>query len=545
MPAARGGRVSSRSFGAVRVILIALSLAAIAVVAGLLFFRYLKPGFSGDASSLLVSADSALSDPSRTEAAASLLDKAAAAVAAKGGGVESELAVLKRRRTLARLQPAIYGIPYMKAAVAAAERLPNAEELAAVVVDAALAAGVKKPEILETLRKYASRLGVDRFGALKTAAYIRMDALAAPSSSIPASALLAAADVYAAKTPDIAADLAVDAAISALLSGDTLTARTVVRDRLSRPDDLSPAIVRFLAEFFYDFGDARESAALFSRLAGEDNTLRRADASYLAGDADSARSSWQSASSGKKASVALYNLASSAKNVDETRAYLNRLRASAPDFAPAIILYSRLAGEKERQAALSAAASSKDVRVELEAARIDAPRVGIARTEARLWLITNRDPKSETAARWAAWYMASNGAVDEANRAALSYRQASGDASWVYFYTALAAARGGRVDEAEKAFEKAASVGGDWRLAANLAVLSEARQNPAEALKRYEIAVSLHPSRVESAELLLRTARIMKELGRETEARRSLEYALSLDPENRRVRSELRKSTSP
>jgi tetratricopeptide (TPR) repeat protein len=124
---------------------------------------------------------------------------------------------------------------------------------------------------------------------------------------------------------------------------------------------------------------------------------------------------------------------------------------------------------------------------------------------------------------------------------ARSFGKEAGVAPWSFFYEGLEKAREGKLDDAEKAFESAAAESGDWRLAANIAALYEAERKAGEALRRYEVAASLCASNADAAEIQLRIARLQKVLGRDTDARRTLEYALSKDPGNRRVRMELKR----
>lgn len=268
--------------------------------------------------------------------------------------------------------------------------------------------------------------------------------------------------------------------------------------------------------------------------------MRRADAAYLSGELGEARESWRRAAESAASPLPLYNLASGSASEAEALSYARRLRAAFPDFSPGIVLYSRLVGEEEGSRILSGAyAKTRDARVGIELVRSQASRTGTAGTIARSWLLLNADPGSETAARWSAWYAASNGEFEEARRLVRSFRGANGTPPWADFHAALAAAADGDLDGAEALFKNAAADGGDWRAAANIAALYEARRNPREALRRYELAVSLRPPKDAAAELQFRIAMLLKALGKESDARRTLEYALDLDPDNRKVRTEL------
>jgi tetratricopeptide (TPR) repeat protein len=526
-----GSRAAGR-VGVVRILLIAL--ATLVVAAAGVFFLLRHARGSGDAtdfSVLLDRIDDSLADPDRAIQTESMIEQAESFVRSRGLGVESELSVLKRRRDLAYLLPS-YADSYLEGALGCSARFPHSDLAAATVAEAAL--GMPGPQAEAVLREHLARLDGVAFGALRTFAEARLGSLSRPVSLLSPEPLLAAADAYA---DHDAALLAVDAALSALLSGDALTARGIARDRLARPDELPERALRFHAELSFDFGDRRDAAALFSRLPGVEAVLLRADSFHLSGDAASAKEAWLSAAvEGNR--IALYNLASASADPAEALAYARRLRSAAPDFPEGAVLFSRLASPEEADAALSEA---DDALTELELIRREAPRLGVDRTLARLWLLANAETGSEETARWGAWYAASNGRLQEAVRLVRSYEKENGPSPWGEFYLGLDAARSGRIDEAEAAFEKAAVESGDWHLAANTAVLSESRRDTREALRRYEIAVSLCAPGPQSADLQLRISRLLTVLGRSADARRVLEYALDQDPGNRRVRAELKR----
>lgn len=542
MPKTDDGRRPARQLNVVRLVLTLCAVLAIAAAGGIFFLRILPLSFAVDLPKTFSAIDAALSDPSRYAEASVLIGKAEKAVGTQEGGVESTISVLKRRRTLARLKSAEYGRAYLTSALAAAALFPSADITAAAVVDAALLIGDASADAVSALKSYALRLPSESFGALKTEAYLHLGELGSAGPALPPAAFLAAADAYLPRRPELAALLCADAAVSAFLSDDALLGRTILRDRLSDHDVLSPAVLRFLAEAAYDFGDKRESASLFSRIDDDASRIRRADASYLAGDAEEARLAWVGAAAGKNADIALYNLSSEARSAEEALEYARRLHSAFPLFAPGVVRLSRLSEAAEARTMLaSAMGKTQDPRIALESIRIDSPRLGTARTQPRLWLLMNANPSSELSARWAAWYLTVNGLHSEAARVVDSYRRIDPSAVWTDYYLGLDAARAGRLDDAEKAFERVAAAGGDWRSAANSAAVSEALRKPAEALKRYRIALSLKPGKADASELHLRCARLLKSMGKDAEARQMLEYAYSIDPDNRRVRMELKK----
>lgn len=531
------GRSRSGRVGVVRSLLAALCVSVVALAGGVASYRSRRPE-PDSLPSLLPRIDSLLSDPVLDADASALIDEADALSRKLVVGVESSLSLLKRRRVLASRKGGEYADRYLESALAATDRLPHADAILAAVVDAALRLPPKDSSSRAALAAFAPRLDPKAFGALRWAAERRLGTASAPTALVPPAALLAAAAAYERTDPAAAAAFTADAVIAALLGGDVLGARTIVRDFMPKHDGLSPAILRFLAELEYDFGDTANAAALFSRLPGPEAAARRADAAYLAGQGGAARSAWLASLDGPAAAASLYNLAASAASPAEALSYARRLVAAAPDFEPGAVLYSRLSGD-------SSHLRSRAGLAELELIRLESPLLGAARTRARLWLLLNARPNLEAAAEWAAWRLASDGDFAEAALVAEHFRKSTGgvalSAAWAAQFLALEAALSGRLEEAEKAFERAASAGGDWRVAANSALPAEARRNGREALRRYEIAASLGPDSPDAAEIQLRIARLLKSMGKPQEARRALEYALDLDPDNRTAKTDLKK----
>jgi hypothetical protein len=228
--------------------------------------------------------------------------------------------------------------------------------------------------------------------------------------------------------------------------------------------------------------------------------------------------------------IAWYNLASVSADPAEALAYARRLRSAAPDFPEGAVLFSRLASPEEADAALSEA---DDALTELELIRREAPRLGVDRTLARLWLLANAETGSEETARWGAWYAAPT-AAQEASVWSARMRKKT-DLPRGASSTSDLTPPFGRIDEAEAAFEKAAVESGDWHLAANTAVLSESRRDTREAFAATRSPFALR-SGPQSADLQLRISRLLTVLGRSAEPAGCWKYALDQDPGNRRVR---------
>lgn len=469
--------------------------------------------------------------------------------------VESGLSVLKRRRALASRFPE-FRSPYVAASIRLATRFPHAESAAAVAAEALLAAGE-----LTSAASYAARLTDPRFLPIKTAILIESKALS-DAGSLTAeaeTALLAASQVYASSDPSASSALAVDAAIVLLLTGDGKAALDVARERVgTSPVDAGGSAASFLAELEYDFGDASVAAALFSMKDGVASALRRADAATLASDYVTAREAWKTVVSSSTdptiAGIALYDLAATSSVAgltgqdearDEEAAYLERLLALDAGHAAGAVRLARLYPGKRGDAVLDRASAKRgDGLIDLERIRRASADAGPGKTIAALWLLMNRRGDDVRIPRWAAYYMETYGAVKDLQVVLATAKRKGIDEPWLDFHEALGAARAGKLDDAERGFSRAANTEGDWRLAADLAVVSEAQRSMKTALERYEIAASIALDPPSRAELQLRIARCLEALGKENEARRVLAYALELDPENRTARLALKRLNS-
>jgi tetratricopeptide (TPR) repeat protein len=100
-----------------------------------------------------------------------------------------------------------------------------------------------------------------------------------------------------------------------------------------------------------------------------------------------------------------------------------------------------------------------------------------------------------------------------------------------------------------------------WQASANLGLLLDIAHNPQEALQYYEIAAGMlapglvgqptadegipaagmAPEQRDAAKIQIRIAGVLRDLGKEQESIRALDYALDLDPENLEARIEKRR----
>lgn len=394
-----------------------------------------------------------------------------------------------------------------------------------------------------------------------------------PSSSARPSVVVLDAGARIAETAgaaELAAAFWTDAVLERLVSGDGAGVSLLLSDpdsgarrSAAAAGDGRPATA--LGEAAFSLGDYATARSLFAVSGTSVGKLRAADAAYLAGDVAGARAIWEglfsaaagsvSALSGVGPEAAYSYAATSAGSAERTEA-ARQVLDLYPGFEAAAVLLSRgLADPSAAMAVLSpfvdtepsggpssgppAAGSGapmlggNDGLAALETLRRSAAGLDPWRAAPVLWLAFNGQPHDERFARWCAWRFSSAGDYREALRVAATYRRTGGDRPWMAYYEGLVAAMDGDTVGAETLFRRASPDSSSWRIAANLGAIEESRRNPAAALRLFETAISMVPDPARKSALLVASARQLSSLGRESDRRRVLEYALSLDPLNR------------
>jgi predicted negative regulator of RcsB-dependent stress response len=503
------------------------------------------------------------------------LDRELAKLEQRAGGVESWLSVLKRRRRLARLDHR-YMPAYRQAARRARQAFPYSEPLAALASAALLQDAAISREAEAELRDCLPLFTDSRLQTLRLSLHVLLGDLKNPgaASALPRdiSLLELGGSFSAAEREIIAGDLAIlklldgnapaaAAEIQAVLSAYSPRGGRERQDAASSPPD---DFFRFAAEYHYDFGDLLRSAELFSWLPGEAALLRQADALWLAGYADNARTIWSilAASAPGSTARALYNLAMSAENRAAATALLERLAARGGDSAPlspdgtgrryGLIRYSRLFDAPRALAILGTLGgpgsgtepgAAVNALVELEILRRRTETAGTGRLAAETWLLLGRYPEDENLFRWAAWLfdLQRNYAESDVLLKTAARRGFAGQ--WLALHEALRLLREGNYDAAETILASIPAESASWTIAANRGRILEARRDPARALECYETAAALLEKKRSNAEtasrIQFRVAQCLTSLGRPGESRRVLEYALDLNPDNLSARLEL------
>jgi tetratricopeptide (TPR) repeat protein len=500
----------------------------------------------------------------------------------KAETAEYWLSVLKRRRQLAGVSSRCLEA-YRESARRAAAAYPWSQSIAAVAAAALIRDAALTPAAQAELRELLPLLADSSYAPLRISLHVLAGDFKNPASlgadfEKRRTALL---DLSSAHLQDFSFSeiqaVAADLAMVKLLSGDIIGATAELQGIFSRTGDQPPSeeFLRFAAEYYYDFGGLLRSAELFSHISGDEALLRQADALWLAGLSENARLLWSMTNSPRS----LYNLALTAPSRNEEASLLERL-AALPDTPTAamtantagvsanaaeataaalsrqygLIRYSRLLAAPQALAILESAADKKSpawplVDLEMLKRRAEAQQTG--RTVAETWLLLDRHPENEDLYHWAAWYFDYQRNYNETAMLLRNAARHQFGGNWVSLFTAIGLMRDGDLDSAGEILtalvtdKSGQSAKAAWPAMANLGLIWEANRSFTRALEYYELAAAALPPQaglqtsVPASKIQSRIARCFNALGRPQEARRALEYALDLNPDNLNARLEL------
>lgn len=459
----------------------------------------------------------------------------------KAIGVESRLSVLKRRRDLARIHPPSTE-NYNNSIKRSLKAYPQSQPLAAFAAAALVRDSAVTRQGREQLREWLSLLDEPAFNSLRLSLHVLLGDFRSPQS--------------ASRLPqDIVSDgseiITTDLAILKILRADYRGASADIQTLLVSSPSPSVDALRFAAEYYYDFGDPRRSAQLFSFIDNEAAMIRQADALYLAGFTDSARSLW-SILEDSPIGNSLYNLAVTTDDHDEAAAFLEKLAKTdtvsgenSRQFG--LIRYSRLFDYDGAIAILQndKLPVSKFPYIDLEICRRQGRYRERDRQVADAWLLLDRHLENEDLYEWAAWLMFFQQNYREAGILIKRIDDYGFTQQWAQICRAIYLMRDGDLESAENILRSIPAESAEWPVFANLGRILEARRSPAPALEQYEIAVSKLQNPRTASRVQLRAARCLFTIGRRNDARRALEYALELDPDNISVRLELDRTLAP
>ena len=471
--------------------------------------------------------------------------------------VESWLSVLKRRRQLAQLDSR-YERSYRQSAQRAAQVFPHSEPIAAIAAAALVYNTAITREAEAHLRNTLPLLASSRFAPLRLSLHVLLGDFKSPEQT-----LVSLPSDFTAPQYFTASDLETeiifpDLIILKILTDDIPAAAIDIQTGLVGFP--SPALIRLAAEYFYDFGSLLRSAELFSMLPEEAAMSRQADALWLAGYTDNARTLWTMLSAAPPVwtptqTRALYNLAMTAETLEEEAELLKRLVEASRSEKSAgedtirrfgLIWLSRLFDAPQAVAVLDAESGGEDPLIDLERLRRRTEMVEVPRMVAETWLLLERYPELEYLYEWGAWYFDRQRNYAETARLLKTAARHNFSGYWVDFHQALQYVHEDNFDAAEDLFAEAASAAvtatdGEWAAAANLGRILEVQRAPRRALENYEkaMAVVMELDVDIASRIQVRIAHCLQTLGRTTESRLALEYALDLNPDNLTARLEL------
>jgi tetratricopeptide (TPR) repeat protein len=457
-------------------------------------------------------------------------------------GVESWLSVLKRRRVLANIHPPSRENlnNSIRQALAA---YPSSQPLVAFAAAALVKDTAINKENEEQLRKWLELLTDPAFNSLRLALHVLLGDFGSPQK-----AMLLPANL----TSDGSELISVNFAIIKTLRHDYRGAAADIQTILGSRENAQNNSIRFAAEFFYDFGDLRRSAELFSHIDDEKALSRQADALFLAGYTGTARNIWTILSDYQNKN-SLYNLAVTATDNEEAASFLERLVRIIQEGNPAnlnisdefgIVRYSRLLDHSQAIAVLQ---NSLDLNrqpgflpyVDLEIRRRQIPSQEARRQIADGWLLLDRHLENEDLYEWVTWLFFFQRNFAEAAILLNRMENYQFTQQWTQIYRALFKMQEGDIQAAENIFLSIPAETADWLVYANLGRLYESLRSISRALEYYETAAAMARNPKTTSRLLHRAARCYLALGRSSDAFRSLLLAVEFDPENLAARLEL------
>lgn len=476
-------------------------------------------------------------------------------------GVETLLSVLKRRRAIAQSFPQ-YTDDYNSAVNRAVKIYPLSQPLAAVAAASRInETGVRAEE---DIRGFLELITDSSYNTLRLSSYILLGDL-----ETPAKANTLPLELFSDGSLSVSLDFAILKVLRGDLRGAMSDIQTYLNSGNNRTDNTEASIaetgpydsmfVRFAAEYHYDFGDLSRSAELFSLLEDDASLLRQADALYLAGFTESARSLW-TILAGNMNGNSLYNLAATSQSQEESLAWLERMLRTIffPDYDTeqggnlarsvefGLIRYSRFYDYNRASALLENAPGYKPVNnpfIDLEIIKRRSALQEPGRQAAETWLLLDRHLDNEYLYQWAAWLFFLQRYYGEAEILLKRNEVRNNSWAWTDVYRAVQFMRDGSLDKAESILRNIKAQSADWSVSANLGRILEAQLYTAKALEQYELTAAkllLEPSNNKTAsKVQYRIARCLSALGRGYETPRVLEYALDLDPENHTARLEL------
>ncbi|MDR0472450.1 MAG: hypothetical protein LBH43_02095 [Treponema sp.] len=484
----------------------------------------------------------------------------------RAGSAEERLSVLKRRRQLARENP--HFLPgYRNAITNALKDFPHSQTVAALAVEAAFLYGNSEepyfipPQSYAAAEAHISGFAPGRFDALRLCFYVLSGIFEDPlkAASIPGIENLLSANIT--RLPvNVMSGLRVNQVLIRIINGDEQVSSVEI-NKLIADEPQNRDFLRLGAEYFFDYGSRRNSAALFARLGDIYSLSREADALALSGDVPAARNIWIALASPSEDALvmqsvspeirqrSLYNLAVSANDEKEARLWLERLFASfenpwnsSEESSPveifSLIRYTRL-HDTQRSIAILQGAKHPLLDLELLQRKMDIlpPELWTP----QVWLLLGRHPDEEELYQWSAAFFDRQKLYRENAQLFNLAEKHQFTGGWILFHRGLALARAGKAEAGEKLLKEALAKKdiSPWIVYANLGRISESMRSISAAIEYYEAAVANAGEGQASVQIWLCLSRCYEAMARIHDSRKALEYALELEPDNIFVRHKL------
>jgi len=491
-------------------------------------------------SRLLRDYDGAFAELAGTEREYTYLNNELDKIEKKALSVESWLSVLKRRRALAAIHPPSLKF-YRNSIDRALKVYPASQPVAAIAAAALVKNSAVNAEAEQKLRNWLLAFADDEYNNLRLSLHILLG-----DFKDPARTSLLPYDITSGGIESVNVDMA----ILKTLREDYRGAAADIQLMLNSHASLSDSTLRFAAEYFYDFGDPQRSAEIFSMIDDEKALVRQADALYLAGFTEMSRSIWSMLYNENS----LYNLALTTDNDEEAAFFLEKLvnldspLDSVSDsgcFQAGLIRYSRLL---DYPRAISLLQNTENIRperfpfVDLEICRRNAQSQESGRQAAEAWLLLDRHPENENLYNWVSRFFFFQRLYSEAKILLRRVEQLQFEGNWVPLYKAILMMNEGDLDAAQDILRSIPAESADWPVYANLGRILEAERSHLRAIEQYELASEKAQNPKIAARIQQRIARCSSTLGHSAEARRALEYAIELDPDNLSARLELERA---
>ncbi|AEJ19075.1 hypothetical protein [Gracilinema caldarium] len=292
-----------------------------------------------------------------------------------------------------------------------------------------------------------------------------------------------------------------------------------------------------VANLVFDFGSPEEAARRFHELYNREKkqrfALHEADALLKDGKPLLARTIWLDLLqelSGKNLELALYNLGSLATNPAERQLFFRKLLDMQTSHEYALINYSRLLYPEAMDVYLTQSPLyTKSSLIQLEKVKHDLLGTSVYKTGA-LWLLLNHFPVDDRIYHWAAWYFFRIGNYQELEKLLSMAQENNIEYPSLLLYRAFLAMEQGNLSEAEQLL--ASYHGEAWYTPANLAKIYEKTYRIPKAIEYYQLAASFVHNPVIASRLYEQVGHCYRKLDKASDARRSYEYALQLNPDN-------------